>query len=116
MKEMCLNFNEIGFFITLPDGEVNDYPRFHDKDSLLRAIDLMKDMAIYYENSIYLSRREMFFKRDPTLAYSIDRFILVQEGQIEYTFHFTKVFPYSYLIDVNCLLDIIDDFSKKYIS
>lgn len=115
MKEMCINFNDLGFYITLSDSEVKDHPCFYDKDSLLRAIDIIKETAVFNKNSIYSSRRELFFNRELTLAYSTANFILVQEGHIEYTFHFTKVFPDSYLIDVNCLLDLIDEFSKKYI-
>jgi hypothetical protein len=115
MKEMCLNFNELGFFITPFDGMVSEYPCFHDRDSLLRAIYLLKEVAIYNKNSIYLWESELTYQREPTLSYSLNSFIVVAKGSTSYTFHFTRMYPESYLIDVNHLLNILDEFSNRYV-
>ena len=114
MKEMYLKFYQFGFYITTFDSK-DPFPYFKDNDSLHRAVDIIKEMALCNQNNLYLDRSGSTL-REPTLTYSIGNYILIRNDSIEYVFQFTKVDPESYIVHVNHLLNILDEFANRYLS
>ena len=117
MKELSLKFYYYGFQISLFHGEKlsKNSPIFRDKDSLHRGVDLIKEVVIQNKNNIFLERGSLAYKADPSLAYYIDNYIVIGEGTSQYIFHFNRANSNYYHIYFNHLLNIIDEFSKKYI-
>jgi hypothetical protein len=114
MKEFYLKFYECGFYITTFDDGDTPPPYFKDKDSLRKAIDLIKEIAGFNKNNLFFDRSGSTF-REPTLTCSIGNYLLIRNEGIEYVFLFTKVDPESYSVHVTHLLNVVDEFSKKYI-
>ena len=117
MKELSLKFYYYVFQISLFHEEKlsKNCPIFKDKDSLHRGADLIKEVVIHNKNNIFLERGSLAYKSDPYLSYNIGNYIVIREGISQYTFHFNRANSECYLIDVKHLLNIIDEFAKKYV-